>query len=228
MTGELQERVTALFPGPGHRVRFGDLLRSSSIELSGLPVVPSANAVDDWDLALFFAGLDCGLVTLHPGGRFDTLDRPDEGGHWGLLSKGEGGGSYNAEYLPQLAAYVEAVLLLGYPEARVKFELPPASLQLDLAIYDEAAHVVVLGEAKRDAAMLDKLVAGVEGRYREAAPEPDSKKRGDEVRQLAWRLWAVRPTFLWLIGPGVRSAFRCSFDPLRLEPLDFLPEAERL
>lgn len=67
----------------------------------------------------------------------------------------------NAEYLPQLAAYVGAVEDLGFPYERVLFELPARALQLDLAVLDDAQRVVVLGEAKRSAGMLDRLLDDV-------------------------------------------------------------------
>jgi hypothetical protein len=33
---------------------------------------------------LIFEGLDCGLISLERGGRFNTLDRPTPGGRWAL------------------------------------------------------------------------------------------------------------------------------------------------
>lgn len=72
------------------------------------------------------------------------------------------------------------------------FELPSSALQLDLAILDDQGQVVVLGEAKRESGMLPKLVTAAVERFALAAPGADSKKRGDEVRQLAWRVWTRR------------------------------------
>ena len=71
-------------------------------------------------------------------------------------------------------------------------ELPPAGLQLDLAILDDHGKVVVLGQAKRDSARLDRLRQAVLDRHGAQASEPETKRRGDEARQLAWRLWTVR------------------------------------
>jgi hypothetical protein len=216
------------------RQRFMELLMVGSQELfqahpdrmasGGLLDTP--NEIDDGDVRLLFDGVDAGLITIEPGAKFNTQDRPKPGGRWSLLSRSKEGGWYNAEYLPQLAAYVEAVTKLGYPSGRVLFELPAEALQLDLAIVDDAARVVVLGEAKRDRLMLDKLLVAVRDRFTATPPGPDTKKRGDEARQLAWRLWAVRPTLLWLIGPGTRRAFACGYDPLRLIEIDALPPAE--
>ncbi|TDE36431.1 hypothetical protein [Actinomadura sp. 6K520] len=189
---------------------------------------PTANIVDDGDLALFFAGLEHGLITLHRGARFNTLDRPTPTGHWALLSRSRDGGWYNAEYLPQIAAYVDAIINLRYPAERVLFELPSAALQLDLAILDDESNVVVLGEAKRDTRALEPLREGVLSRFADKAPGPETKKRGDEHRQLAWRLWTVRPRYTWLIGPGHRAAFVTSAPPLQLTNLPRLPAAEAL
>jgi hypothetical protein len=188
-------------------------------------LLPTPNVIADADLVLFFEGLDSGLISLERGGRFNTLDRPTPGGRWALLSRSREGGWYNAEYLPQLAAYVELIGRLGYPAGRVLFELPPRSLQLDLAVLTDAGTVAVLGEAKRAATMLDSLATAVRQRFGHAQPGEDSKRRGDEARQLAWRLWLTRTPYLWLVGPGVRQAYRCAYDPLVLHRIPSLPTA---
>ena len=161
----------------GGRDGFIELLERSSAELyaehpdlmdtGGL--IPTPNEIHEDDVALFDEGRDAGLITVLRGGRFNTLARPIPGGHWGLLSRSRQGGWYNAEYLPQIAAYVDAILHLGYPAGRVLFELPGSALQLDLAILDDSGRVVVLGEAKRDTAMLENLRTKVERRYAGAA-----------------------------------------------------------
>ncbi len=187
-------------------------------------LLPTPNVIDRGDVELFLEAVGTGLIEIKRGGRFNTQDRPTPKGRWGLLSRSTEGGWYNAEYLPQIAAYADAVLRLGYLERRVLFELPTKALQLDLAVLDDDANVVVLGEAKRDNAMFPKLLASIDERFRNGAPSPGSKKRGDEPRQLAWRLWTLRPAYLWLIGPGQRrTAYRCSFDPLQLEPVGTPP-----
>lgn len=219
----------------GVRQQFQQILEQSSAELfednrsvmtSG-ELVPTPNVIDDGDLELFFAGIGAGLVTLYRGGKFNTFDRPKQGGRWSLLSRSKTGGWYNAEYLPQLAACAEAILTLEYPRERVLFELPASALQLDLAILDDDGRVVVLGEAKRERGMLDKLRVAVETRFAAAEPATDTKKRGDEARQLAWRLWTVRPAYAWLIAPGQRDALRCEYEPLRLTPVA-LPHAAEI
>ncbi|MEU8799557.1 hypothetical protein [Spirillospora sp. NPDC048819] len=215
---------------------FIELLQRGSAELyadnpdlmSTGELIPTPNTIDVGDLALFFAGLERGLITLHRGARFNTLDRPTPTGRWGLLSRSRAGGWYNAEYLPQIATYVDAIINLRYPAERVLFELPPAALQLDLAILDDESNVVILGEAKRDTGALKPLREGALSRFADKAPGPETKKRGDEQRQLAWRLWTVRPRLTWLIGPGYRAAFATSSPPLQLTALPRLPDAVAL
>lgn len=172
---------------------FTELLRRGSANLfadhPGLmesgQLLPSANVIDPGDIELFFAGVDAGLIKLERGARFNTLDRPTPDGRWGLLSRSRAGGWYNAEYLPQLAAYVEAILEYGYPPARVLFELPTSALQLDLAIVDNNSRVIIAGEAKRSNAALIVLRERVQERFAEEPPGVGTKKRGDEARQLA-------------------------------------------
>ncbi len=53
---------------------------------------------------------------------------------------------------------------------------------------DDDGRVTVLGEVKRDNAMLKKLRTSYLARFADAPPAPQTKKCGDEARQLAWRL----------------------------------------
>jgi len=213
--------------------RFNDLLAAGAQELfednrdrmhSGR-LIATPNEIAPGDCELFFDGLDTGLIDLERGARFNTQDRPRPGGRWALLSRSREGGWFNAEYLPQIAAYVDAINNLRYPSERVLFELPQRALQLDLAILDDEAHVIVLGEAKRSSAMLRALIHDVAMRFGDGPPEPETKKRGDEARQLAWRLWTVRPPLLWMIAPDTRRAFACGYKPFRRIELDELPRA---
>jgi hypothetical protein len=191
-------------------------------------LIPTPNVIDPGDVELFFAGVQEGLISLQRGLRFNTLDRPTTGGRWGLLSRSQEGGWYNAEYLPQLAAYVDAILHRGYPSQRVLFELPASALQLDLAVLDDDGRVVVLGEAKRSATALTTLRETVIQRFSATPPGPESKTRGDEARHLAWRIWTVQPDFVWLIGPGTRDAFEARLHPLDLIAAPGLPAASAL
>ena len=205
-----------------------DLHRGNPALMTSGRLLPTPNQVDAGDVDLFFRAVEAGLIELKPGGRFNTLDRPTPNGRWGLLSRSREGGWFNAEYLPQLAAYAEAILDLGYPPERVLFELPARSLQLDLAILDDAGGVVVLGEAKRSTPALAALARGALERFGQTAPTDETKRRGDEQRQLAWRLWTVAPRLTWLIGPGHREAFHTSTGPLRLRSAPMLPHAAEL
>lgn len=217
------------------RERFLQLLEQASEELfssnrgmMGSPnLLATKNVIDNGDVELFFEGIDARIIRMSPGGKFNTFDRPTASGRWSLLSRSKEGGWYNAEYLPQLAAYVDAILRLGYSKDRVFFELPPESLQLDLAILDDTGTVVVLGEAKRSADMLPKLIVSMAARFATAIPGDETRKRGDEGRQLAWRLWTARPRYCWMIAPGQRLAYACDF-PLNLDPIGSLPRAEDL
>jgi hypothetical protein len=211
----LREAAGELFADNPDRMRSGQLLESS-------------NVIDAGDVALFWLGVNRGLITLHRGARFNTRDRPKEGGRWSLLSRAVHGGWCNAEYLPQIAAYVDAIVNLGYAAERVLFELPGSALQLGLAILDDEGQVVVLGEAKRDIRMLGKLRAQVLQRFADALPSEETKKRGDEARQLAWRLWTVAPAYTWLIAPGQRDAYQSSISPLTLHPVGVLPRADEV
>ncbi len=111
------------------RERFDDLLRRAAAELfadnprmSSGSLVPTPNVIAAENLSRFFEAADNRLITPHHGGPFNTLARPKPGGRWSLLSRSPAGGWYNAEYLPRIAAYSEAILHLGYPPHRVPFE----------------------------------------------------------------------------------------------------------
>jgi len=208
----LEDGAHELFEDNQHQVACADLL-------------PTSHTIAEDDLRLFFLGLENGTVTLSRGARFNTLDRPRAGGRWGLLSREKSGCRYNAEYLSQIAAYVEAIHELGYPSERVLFELPHTALKLDLAILSDDGAVVVLGEAKRALVMLDRILTQVQGRY--GSEDPGEQGR-NEARQLAWRLWQTRAPYLWFIGPGERQAYRMRYAPLGFDALPSLPRAEDL
>jgi len=92
---------------------------------------------------------------------------------------------------PQLAAYVELIRDLGYHHNRVLFDTPADSGQLDLAIMGDSAAVVVLARPRGSPMDLDRLLAGLTAHV-DAEP---TFRRGDEPRQLAWRLWRTRAPF---------------------------------
>lgn len=207
----LKRGAQELFEDNQHRMTCSDLFTTQ-------------HTIADDDLRRFYLGLECGTVTLVRGARFNTLDRPMAGGgRWGLLSREMKGCRYTAEYLPQIAAYVEAIQELGYPSGRVFFELPPVALKLDLAIVANDGAIVVLGEAKRAVLMLDAILAEIQDRYSTVDPGEEGRK---EARQLAWRLWRTRAPYLWFIGPAERRAYRVRYEPLAFELLPALPLAK--
>ena len=171
------------------------------------PVDLIARRLTDQDCDDLFAGVELGLITWRPEGRFDTLDRPrPPRGRWWLIEKDGETRRPCWEFVPQLAAYVELIRDLGYHRNRVLFDTPQAALQFDLAVLNDDGAVVVLGEAKKESSDLDKLQSGLLAHQ----GEPPTPKRGDEPRQLAWRLWVTRAPYLWfrLVGPSDRRAFR--------------------
>lgn len=188
------------------------------------PALVSRRLTDE-DCTTLFAGVEMGLISWRPGGRFDTLDRPSPPrGRWWLIEKDGDTRRPCWEFVPQLAAYVELIRDYGYHRNRVLFDTPQAALQLDLAVLADDSSVAVLGEAKKESADLDKLERGLLTHQGEQ-PEP---KRGDEPRQLAWRLWVTRAPFLWLVGPSDRRAYRVTHEPLELEAIDRLPAGQTL
>ena len=134
----------------------------------------------------------------------------------------------HAEYLPQIAAYVEAILTLAIRTSVCCLSRPPRHCRLYLAILNDDGTVRVLGEAKRSTPALSSLRQGAVNRFGKGTPTNESRRHGDEQRQLAWRLWTVSPEFTWLIGPGHREAFRTELAPLRLSSLPMLPPAHEL
>jgi len=192
-----------------------------------LPLIASdpdlvARRITDLDAATLSDGVERGLIAWRQPGYFDTLDRPaPPKGRWWLVERDRDGRRPCWEFVPQLAAYVELIRDSGYHRHRVLFDTPKAALHLDLAVLDDASRVVVLGEAKKETKDLDRLERGLFAHVDEQ-PEP---KRGDEPRQLAWRLWVTRAKYLWLIGPADRRAFEVAYDPLELTRLDRLPDA---
>src|SRR5215213_5923918 len=114
------------------------------------------------DCATLFAGVEMGLIAWRPGGRFDTLDRPrPPRGRWWLIEKDGDTRRPCWEFVPQLAAYVELVRDYGYHRNRILFDTPQSALQLDLAVLADDGSVIILGEAKKESADLDKLERGL-------------------------------------------------------------------
>ena len=216
----LVERFKAMLKRGGQ-----ELFEDNRERMTCADLLETRHMIADDDLRRFFLGLDCGTVTIVRGARFNTLDRPIPGGRWGLLSREKRGCRYNAEYLSQIAAYVEAIHELGYPSGRVFFELPPTALKLDLAIVTDDGAITIVGEAKRAVVMLDAILAEIQNRYSTTDPGEEGR---NEARQLAWRLWRTRAPYLWFIGPAERRTYRVSYEPLAFEALPALPPAKDL
>ncbi|WP_183098637.1 hypothetical protein [Nocardioides pelophilus] len=196
-----------------------------SLTLGSYPSDLITRRITEDDAATLFAGVEQGLITWRPGGRFDTLDRPrPPRGRWWLIEKDGAHRRPCWEFVPQLAAYVELIIEHGYHRHRVLFDTPQSALQLDLAVLNDDGQVVVLGEAKKEARDLDRLEADL-SLHQHQQPTP---RRGDEPRQLAWRLWVTRAPYLWLVAPSDRRAFKVRYDPLRFTRLEHLPQGSAL
>jgi hypothetical protein len=127
-----------------------------------------------------------------------------------------------------MAAYAELLLELEYPAASVRFETPDNELRLDLAVLDETGRVLVLGEAKTEPRMLDKLESLV-GFFADDCGWPDRRDPAKEAQKLAHQLWVTRAPYLWLVASGARRAFQVEYDDrIALVPIDRLPTAEEL
>jgi hypothetical protein len=184
----LERGAQELFEDNRHRMMCADLLATR-------------HTIAEDDLRRFFLGLQCGALTLVRGARFNTLDRPATGGRWGLLSRGKRGCRYNAEYLSQISAYVEAIHELGYPSERVFFELPHVALKLDLAILGDDGGVLVLGEAKRAVFMGGRAAQGDPGPVQHRGSGRGGSKRGSPTRLAP----VANPNTLLLVHRSSRS-----------------------
>jgi hypothetical protein len=169
-------------------------------------------------------GCAAGVIAIEETNRIVTKD-PWQGTAWIV----EGTPAHLCwEYLPHMAAYAELLLDLEYPAAAVRFETPDDELRFDLAVVDEAGRVSVLGEAKTEPRMLDKLESLV-GTFAADCGWPDRKSSAKEAQKLAHQLWVTRAPYLWLVASGARRAFRVEYnDRIALAPIDRLPAAEAL
>jgi hypothetical protein len=196
-----------------------------AMPLGSYPASLIERRLHDGDVATLGDGVDRGLVTWRSALYFDTLDRPrPPKGRWWLAERDGHTRRPCWEFVPQLAAYVELIRDYGYHRHRVLFDTPERARQLDLAVLDDDSGVRVLGEAKKESKDLDRLEDGLYAHLDEL-PEP---RRGDEPRQLAWRLWTTRAEYLWLVGPSDRRAFEVTYEPLRLERIERLPSGNTL
>lgn len=86
-----------------------------------------------------------------------------------------------------------------------------------------------MGEAKVDPTQPIDIVRRIRERHSSSRPAPGSrppKSREYEAWKTADAIWALRPSYLWLVAPGVRLSFAVTYDPLSLREIDDLPLSE--
>lgn len=131
------------------------------------------------------------------------------------------------ESLPQLAAYVE-LLRLGYPELAVRFATPDNELRLDLAVLADDGRVLLVGVARAESLLLQKLEALVPT-FEGNGPRPVRSALGCDAHQVATQLWATRAPYLFLVAAGARRVLRVSYGrTITLTPMKALPPAGQL
>jgi hypothetical protein len=160
------------------------------------------------------------MVDIQPDGVFRLAGAQKAKGPYNLFSRGPAP-ALNREYLVQIAAFAELVMRHRWPARRVAFEYDA----LDLAAIDAGGHPVVLAEAKRDAASLDRMLADIGRATREqvAAPASTTQRKVAALARLC-------PAVFWAVAPGVRWAFDVAVDDdgvPRLHPRDALPTGPR-
>ncbi|MCT9934532.1 hypothetical protein N5079_30435 [Planotetraspora sp. A-T 1434] len=143
-----------------------------------------------------------GLVEVQPDGVFRLAGAAQGKGPYNLFSRGPAP-SLNREYLVQIAAFSELVLQHGWPARRVAFEYDA----LDLAALDDSGRAVVVAEAKRDAASLDRMLAemGAVTSDQIAAPTNTTQRKVAAMARLA-------PVVFWAVAPGIRRVFDVEVD----------------
>ena len=186
-------------------------------------------AIEPRDIREMAEGIRLGLIDMKPRGRFNALDRPTAAGRWALLSFYRTQTIINGEYLPQIAGYVDLIRRLGYPPERVLFEPGDRYARVDHVVLSTDDSVFIMGEAKVDPTQPIDIVRRIRDRYSSSRPAPGSrppKSREYEAWKTADAIWALRPTHLWLVAPGVRLSFAVTYDPLTLREIDDLPLSE--
>jgi hypothetical protein len=164
-----------------------------------------------------------GRLDVHPGQPVWTAGHTEELYREFVLRPLVGGGSFLGKLSQQLR---------GSPAVAIQLAAELMYLHLVPAAGSGRGHQRRRGRGARRS-QAGRRHAGAAGPGRrpalgDAPPGEDTKRRGDEARQLAWRLWTTRAPYLWLVGPGVRHAYRCRYDPLALQPIPSLPAADKL
>ncbi|MGP3920438.1 hypothetical protein [Nonomuraea sp. 10N515B] len=143
-----------------------------------------------------------GLVEIQPDGVFRLAGAARNKGPYNLFSQGPAP-SLNREYLVQIAAFAELVIEHRWPARRVAFEYDA----LDLATLDGSGRPVVVAEAKRDTASLDRMLAEMRAATARqvAAPANTTQRKIAALSRLGAKVF-------WAVAPGVRRAFNIEID----------------
>jgi hypothetical protein len=163
------------------------------------------------DATLFADGLDGGLLSIDAAGYLVTRD-PYQATAWLV----EGNPAWPCwEYLPHGAAYVELIDCLGFPSWAVRFETPGSehNIDADLAVLDKTGRVLIMGEAKKEARELDKLLVQLKQYFAVDPGPPPTRHRDKAAWKLAHRLWITRAPWLWLVAPAIGAPSRSHTNP---------------
>ncbi|MFI9597850.1 hypothetical protein [Nonomuraea sp. NPDC052265] len=161
-----------------------------------------------------------GLVKIQPDGVFRLAGAAPGKGPYNLFSQGPTP-SLNREYLVQIAAFTELVTEHRWPARLVAFEYGA----FDLGTFDEAGRPVVVAEAKRDTASLDRML----DHMRTATARQVTAPMSTTQRKIA-ALSRLGATVFWAVAPGVRRAFDIQIDRYgmpQLIPRETLPTGPR-
>ena len=164
----------------------------------------------------FLRAVDAGIVSVTDSGRctLPSIHRasakPTEPC---LFSQRRDGSVYLAwrEYITQVGAVASLILDYGWPVGLVA--LDPRTLEFDVAGFASSAGgalMIVAGETKKTQAELSRLLAQMDAATRS---EVTPGRRALTDGQKKYRgLVKERPRYFWAVAPGVRKAFRVSYE----------------
>ncbi|MCG5213096.1 hypothetical protein [Streptosporangium sp. KLBMP 9127] len=161
-----------------------------------------------------------GLVEIQPDGVFQLAGAAPGKGPYNLFSRGPAP-ILNREYLVQITAFSELVIEHRWPAQRVAFEYDA----FDLATFDQTGRPVVVAEAKRDSASLDRMLNEMR-----AATIGQVTAPMDTTQRKTAALSRLGSTVFWAVAPGVRRAFNIEIDGYgvpQLSPRVALPAGPR-
>lgn len=177
----------------------------------GFPLTPPAFAIDRRDVEQLIDGVRRQLIELLPAGRFNTLDRPEPHGHWGLLSFYRSQTIVNGSTSRNSRGTSTCYAVLAYPPQRVLFEPGDSCYRVDHAIFDDHGAVTIISEAKVDPDQPEDLIRRICAAYSMTEPtvanRPSGKGREHEAWKLADAMWKLRPATCGFSRPvsGERS-----------------------